>query len=379
MAKKRRQHSKEFKFKIALEAVKGVKTISQLAAQYNVHPTQISTWKKQLLLQGSTLFVRPNDRQRREQQEQEAALYEQIGRLKMELEWLKKKLPPLIELKREILDVGHPGLSIRRQCELMGLNRSSYYYQPAIESPLNLTLMRLIDEQYLRTPFYGYLKMTEYLRQTKEYQVNPKRVYRLMQLMGLRAVFARPRTSQPAKEHKIYPYLLRGVDITRPNQVWSADITYVPMQRGFMYLVAVLDWYSRYVLSWGLSNTLEGDFCLTALEQALQQGKPETFNTDQGAQFTANAFTGRLEQDHIKVSMDGKGRVFDNIFNERLWRTVKYEDIYLNEYETGLQLVTGLAGYFDFYNHDRFHQRLGYLTPAQVYGQSRATWFNNPS
>jgi putative transposase len=267
------------------------------------------------------------------------------------------------------LDRDHPQLSLRRQCELIGLNRSSYYYQPASESPLNLSLMRWIDEQYLQTPFYGYLKMTEHLRQTKKVLVNHKRVYRLMNKMGLRAVVPRPRTSQPGAGHKIYPYLLRGVKITRPNQVWSTDITYVPMRRGFMYLVAVLDWYSRYVLSWEVSNTLDGDFCLTALERALQHGKPEIFNTDQGSQFTANAFTGRLERAEIKISMDGKGRVFDNIFIERLWRTVKYEHIYLNEYGTGLDLVAGLANYFDFYNHDRFHQSLDYRTPAQVYGK----------
>ena len=240
-----------------------------------------------------------------------------------------------------------------------------------MESPLNLTLMRLIDEQYLRTPFYGYMKMTEYLRQEKQYQVNHKRVYRLMKRMGLRAVAPRPRTNQPGTGHKIYPYLLRGVEITRPNQVWSADITYVPMPRGFMYLVAILDWHSRYVLSWEISNTLEADFCLTALEQALQQGQPEIFNTDQGSQFTANAFTGRLESAQIKISMDGKGRVFDNIFIERLWRTVKYENIYLNEYDTGLELVAGLSNYFDFYNHERFHQSLDYRTPAQVYGNDQ--------
>jgi len=199
--------------------------------------------------------------------------------------------------------------------------------------------MRLIDEQYLRTPFYGYVKMTQYLRQEKQYQVNHKRVYRLMKQMGLQAVAPRPRTSQPTTGHKIYPYLLRGVEITQPNQVWSADITYVPMPRGFMYLVAILDWYSRYVLSWEISNTLDGAFCLTALERALQQGKPEIFNTDQGAQFTAHAFKARLELAQIKISMDGKGRVFDNIFIERLWRTVKYENIYLNEYDTGLELV----------------------------------------
>lgn len=227
--------------------------------------------------------------------------------------------------------------------------------------------MRLIDEQYLRTPFYGYVKMTEYLRQRKQYQVNHKRVYRLMRQMGLQAVAPRPRTSQPAAGHKIYPYLLRGVEITQPNQVWSADITYVPMPRGFMYLVAILDWYSRYVLSWEISNTLDGAFCLTALERALQQGEPDIFNTDQGAQFTAYAFTARLELAQIEISMDGQGRVFDNIFIERLWRTVKYENIYLNEYDTGLELVAGLANYFDFYNHERFHQSLDYRTPAQVY------------
>ena len=269
------------------------------------------------------------------------------------------------------MEPDHPGLSLRRQCELIGLNRSSYYYQPIPESPLNLTLMRLIDEQYLRTPFYGYLKMTEYLRRKKEYQVNHKRVYRLMTQMGLQAVAPRPHTSRPHPEHKIYPYLLRGVEITHCNQVWSADITYVPMQRGFMYLVAVLDWYSRYVLSWEISNTLDGDFCLLALERALQRGQPEIFNTDQGSQFTANAFTARLEKAHIKISMDGKGRAFDNIFIERLWRTVKYENIYLSDYDTGLDLVAGLANYFDFYNHERFHQSLAYRTPVQVYGNNQ--------
>jgi putative transposase len=269
------------------------------------------------------------------------------------------------------LETDQPGVSLRRQCELIGLNRSSYYYQPIPESPLNLTLMRLIDEQYLRTPFYGYLKMTEYLRQKKEYQVNHKRVYRLMTQMGLRAVAPRPHTSRPNPDHRIYPYLLRGVDITHCNQVWSADITYIPMQRGFMYLVAVLDWYSRYVLSWEVSNTLHGDFCLLALERALEQGQPEIFNTDQGSQFTANAFTARLEKAQIKISMDGKGRAFDNIFIERLWRTVKYENIYLSDYDTGLDLVVGLANYFDFYNHERFHQSLAYRTPVQVYGNNQ--------
>lgn len=258
-------------------------------------------------------------------------------------------------------------MSVRQQCELLGLNRSSYYYQVATESELNLKLMKLIDEQYLKTPFYGYRKMTVYLRDV-EYAVNRKRVRRLMNLMGIQAVGPKPRTSQPGKAHKIYPYLLRGVKITRPNQVWSADITYVPMKPGFMYLVAVLDWHSRYVLSWEISNTLEGAFCLTALEGALEKyGRPEIFNTDQGVQFTADAFTRRLEDAEIEISMDGRGRFIDNIFIERLWRSVKYEDIYLNEYETGIELATGLASYFDLYNRERPHQSLDYRRPAEVY------------
>ena len=270
--------------------------------------------------------------------------------------------------KRKLVETGHPDLSIRRQCELLGLNRSGYYYRPAAESALNLKLMRLIDEQYLKMPFYGYRKMTAHLRRSG-YPINTKRVRRLMNLMGIQAIAPRPRTSISGKEHKIYPYLLRDTKITHPNQVWSADITYVPMQRGFMYLVAVMDWYSRYVLAWEISNTLEGAFCLDALEGALEQhGKPEIFNTDQGVQFTAKAFTGRLEDAEIRVSMDGRGRFVDNIFTERLWRSVKYEKIYLNEYETGFELMADLASYFDLYNHERVHQSLGYQTPAEVYG-----------
>lgn len=248
----------------------------------------------------------------------------------------------------------------------MGLNRASFYYQPAQESDLNLTLMRLIDEQYLKTPFYGWPKMTVSL-QKAGYPINHKRVQRLMQLMGLQAVGPKPGTSQPAPEHKIYPYLLRGLAITRPNQVWSADITYVPLSGGFMYLVAIIDWFSRYVLAWQLSNTLDGYFCLEVLHQALQRGQPEIFNTDQGAQFTASAFTGRLEAAHIRISMDGRGRALDNIFVERLWRTVKYEDIYLKEYATVPALITGLTRYFTFYNEERFHQSLAYRTPAEVH------------
>lgn len=266
-----------------------------------------------------------------------------------------------------MIETNHPMLSIRRQCELIGLNRSTYYWQPAGESPLNLALMRLIDREYTRAPFYGYRKMTARLNNKHGYEVNHKRVARLMHKMGLQAVYPRPRTSIPNKEHKKYPYLLRGLDIARPNQVWCADITYVPMPSGFMYLVAIMDWFSRFVLAWQLSNTLDGAFCLAALRLALRHAQPEIFNTDQGVQFTANDFTGELEAAGIQVSMDGRGRVFDNIFVERLWRTVKYEDIYIKEYATVPALAAGLDDYFNLYNYERPHQSHGYLTPADVH------------
>ena len=266
-----------------------------------------------------------------------------------------------------MIEPNHPDLSIRRQCELIDLNRASYYYQPAQESELNLKLMRLIDEQYLKTPFYGWPRMTIYLQQLG-YQINSKRVRRLMNLMGLQAIYPKPKLkNQVQKAHKVYPYLLRNLEIVRPNQVWSADITYVPMPQGFMYLTAVIDWYSRYVLAWQLSNTLEGHFCRVALQQALLQGKPEIFNTDQGVQFTAPAFTNCVEAAGVRVSMDGRGRALDNIFVERLWRTVKYEHLYLFQYETVPALLSGLRDYFIFYNNQRFHQSLDYLTPAQIH------------
>jgi putative transposase len=267
-----------------------------------------------------------------------------------------------------LIEPQHPELSIRRQCELLGLNRATYYYTPTPETPLNLALMREIDQQYLHTPFYGYRRMTVHL-QRQGYEVNPKRVRRLMRLMGLAAVGPRPRTTQVTPENQIYPYLLRDLAITHVNQVWSSDITYIPMRRGFMYLVAVIDWYSRYVLSWEISNTLDGRFCLTALETALAHAQPEIFNTDQGAQFTAQAFTGCLLAAGVRVSMDGRGRALDNVFCERLWRSVKYEDVYLHDYTTGLDLAHGMTHYFNFYNHERPHQSLDYAVPAAVHFQ----------
>lgn len=265
-----------------------------------------------------------------------------------------------------MVELEHLDLSIRRQCELIDLSRSTFYYKPATESPENLLLMRLIDLQYTKTPFYGYPRMTVYLRRVG-HAINPKRVYRLMILMGLQAIYPRPRTTVAAKGHQVFPYLLRGLVIDRPGQVWCSDITYVPLEQGFMYLVAIMDWYSRYVVTWQLSNTLDGAFCLEAVQRALVCGKPEIFNTDQGAQFTAQAFTSRLLEAGVRVSMDGRGRAIDNVFVERLWRTVKYENIYLNDYATVPALRSGLQSYFDYYNTERPHQSLGYRSPAEVH------------
>ena len=248
-----------------------------------------------------------------------------------------------------------------RQCELIGLSRSTCYYDAVGENEENLLLMRRIDEQYLKAPFFGSRKMAEVLG------YNRKRIQRLMRLMGLQAIYPQKRTTWPGAGHKIYPYLLRNVPITHPDHVWSTDITYIPMQHGFLYLVAVMDWYSRYVLSWRLSNTLDGTFCLEALDEALARGQPEIFNTDQGSQFTATTYTSRLESCGIAISMDGRGRAIDNVFIERLWRSVKYEEVYLKSYETGWEAEDSLANYFLFYCHDRVHQSLGYRTPAEVY------------
>ncbi len=225
--------------------------------------------------------------------------------------------------------------------------------------------MKLIDRQYLATPFYGARKLAAWLKSQGQ-RVNRKRVRRLMRIMDLKAIYRRPMTSKPAPGHKIYPYLLSGLKITRPNQVWAADITYIPMARGFLYLVAIIDWYSRYVLSWRLSNTLDASFCAEALEEALKKGRPDIFNTDQGSQFTSEAFTGLLQQHGVRISMDGKGSYNDNLFIERLWRSVKYEEVYLKAYQDGRDARIGLGNYFRFYNTERPHQAHGYRTPAEV-------------
>jgi putative transposase len=272
-------------------------------------------------------------------------------------------------------------ISVRHQCELLSLCRSRYYYEPCPESAENLALMRRLDELHLEYPVYGSRKLAVVLRQ-EGWAVNRKRVVRLLRLMGVEAIYQKPKTSVPGAGHQIYPYLLRDLEVTGPDQVWCADITYVPMQSGFMYLVAVMDWWSRYVLAWRLSNTLEAAFCVEAWEAALRAGRkaPLISNTDQGSQFTSPSFIDAVESAGVEVSMDGRGRWLDNRFIERLWRSAKYEDIYLQDYLDGLEAGRGLGRWFDSYNAERPHQALGYATPAEVYlapdshGARPATW-----
>ena len=267
-----------------------------------------------------------------------------------------------------MIDPDHKKLSLSRQCQMVDVSRSSVYYKPKPVNPDDLKLMRLIDEQYMKTPSWGSRSMRNFLRRQLGRKINRKRVQRLMRLMGLEAIYPKPRTSRPHPEHKVYPYLLRNMTIDRPNQVWAADITYIPMRRGFMYLVAVMDWHSRKVLSFKLSNTLDADFCVEALQEALDRyGPPQIFNTDQGAQFTSQAFTDTLKDNGVAISMDGKGRVQDNIFIERLWWTVKHQYLYLYAFDNGIELRTGLRQWFDLYNSQRSHQALNDMTPDEVY------------
>jgi len=265
------------------------------------------------------------------------------------------------------VDPGDEWLSIRTQCELLGLPRSTWYYQPKPSDPEDLRFKRLIDEQYTRLPFYGVRRMWVWLTKDKAERVNIKRVRRLMREMGLEALYRKPNLSRGNAAHKKYPYLLKGLAITRPNQVWGTDITYIRLTEGFVYLAAIIDWYSRYVVAWKLSVTLDGTFCLDALEQALRVARPEILNSDQGVQFTSQEFTGRLEAEKIQISMDGRGRALDNVFTERLWRSVKYEEVYLKDYTTVPMARENLSGYFGFYNGERRHQSLGDKTPAEIY------------
>lgn len=257
-------------------------------------------------------------------------------------------------------------MSVRKQCLLLSVNRSTHYRPPKPETPFNLELMKILDEQYMEKPFYGRNQHTQELKR-KGYNINHKRIGRLLKEMGIKAMVPGPQTTKRNPKHEVYPYLLKNVQIGRPNQVWASDITWIPTGKGYLYLTVVMDWYSRYILSWSLSGKMHVDFCLEALENALEQGKPEIFNTDQGTQYTSNEYTEILKAHEIKISMDGKGRYQDNIMVERLWRTVKYEEVYLKNYETGEEAYENLEWYLNFYNNERIHSLLNHKTPAEIY------------
>jgi len=274
--------------------------------------------------------------------------------------------------RRQMVDQQESSLSIARRCELLKIHRSGLYYRPCRESEENLTIMRLLDEQYFKTPFYGVRKLTVLLKK-QGFKINRKRAKRLMGLMGWRTLYRNKNTSGPDKQNRLYPYMLKGLRVERPDQVWAMDITYVPMRKGFMYLCAIIDLHTRFVVNWGLSNTMTAEWCRQIVEESLRtHGCPEIFNTDQGSQFTSDVFTGLLKENNVQISMDGKGRAIDNIFIERLWRSVKYEYVYLHAADDGVQLHEGLQEYFSFYNQQRPHQSLGYETPEALYLKMKA-------
>ncbi|WP_282252872.1 IS3 family transposase [Vibrio campbellii] len=366
MTRKRRNHSPEFKAKVALAAAKGDKTVAELAQKYNLHANQISTWKKELLENAAMIFASESQLSK-DNTEEVDKLHAKIGQLTMENGFFGQSARSLDRAQRKLSLVKSTPLPIKRQCELLNIARSTAYYQPIGLSVEEIELRHIIDEIHLQYPFMGSRRVRTELAK-KGHNVNRKRVIRIMRDMGIGAIYPKPKTTLANKAHKVYPYLLRNVEVTYPNQAWAIDITYIPMAKGFLYLVAIIDWYSRKVLSWRLSNTMDTSFCIEALEEALKHyGPPDIFNSDQGSQFTSSEFTQKLTDHGVRISMDGKGRWVDNVFIERLWRSLKYEEVYLKAYTTPREAELEIGNYMVFYNEERNHQGLNDLTPDEAY------------
>ncbi|MFC7557356.1 IS3 family transposase [Pseudoroseomonas wenyumeiae] len=367
---KRTRYSAEFKAKVALEALRGELTTVQLAAKHGIHHTMVGDWKRQAVEGMAGVFSGQTAAQEtaKSTEAEVEKLHAKIGQLLVERDFWRESVRTMsLERRRQMIEPDHPQLPVVRQCALVSISRSGFYYRPQGETPLNLELMRLIDAQFLETPWYGSRQMARHLRR-EGYVVGRKRVRRLMAKMGLAPIYQRPRTTVPHPEHRVFPYLLRDLAIDRPNQVWCTDLTYIPMRRGFLYLAAVMDWATRKVLSWRVSNTMDVEFCLEALEEALARyGRPEIFNSDQGSQFTSPRFTGVLQRAGVRISMDGRGRWMDNVFIERLWRSLKYECVYLHAFETGSEMRAGLTNWIGYYNARRPHSALAGQTPDEAY------------
>ncbi len=366
----KKRYTAACKAKLVLELLKEEKTLSQLASEHQVHPNQLRQWRDLVLREMASLFDRKSqtaDLVAAHQQEVEE-LYAEIGKLTTQLNWLKKNLVssrPRAE-RVALVEWRESDFAIKTQAELLGLNRTGLYYQPVAPSAEEVALKHRIDELYTASPFYGSRRITACLKREGQL-VNRKQVQRHRREMGIEGIAAKPNLSRALPGQQVFPYLLKGLAINKPNQVWGIDSTYIRLLAGWLYLVAIIDWYSRYVVSWELDDSLEVDFVLLAVERAFSQAKPEIFNSDQGSQFTSQAYIGLVEGAGVRISMDSKGRAFDNIFTERLWRTVKYEDVYIKGYTTPRETRVGLGSYLGFYNDQRVHQALAYRTPAEVH------------
>lgn len=370
---KRNRYTSEFKTKVVLEVLREEQTVNEIAAKYELSPVMISRWKAEFLERASTVFEKKAgeaDKMRKEYESRQERLEKLVGQLTVEVDWLKKNLAlnESAETRKTMVEQDNPEITVKRQAELLCVNRTSVY-RPAREQregEENVLLMHRIDEIYMKHPFYGYRRMTRILRDQGD-EVNRKRVRRLMRIMGLEAVYPKPNLSKRLHATYTRPYLLRGLQIARPNQVWGIDITYLRMGKGFMYLFLVIDWYSRKVIDYELSSTLEKGFVLRCLKRAFSRCKPEIMNSDQGSHFTNATYLELLEKEGVKVSMDGKGRATDNSRTERFFRSLKYECIYINEFEDPRALRQGIARYVQFYNEERPHQSLGEARPVQFY------------